>query len=59
MGDLTDYTIPVHGEARGIPHVLLEVRNDLIAAAPGQAEWAELLTTVLRACAAPPTGEPG
>lgn len=26
----SDYTIPVHAEARAIPHVLLEVRNDYL-----------------------------
>jgi predicted N-formylglutamate amidohydrolase len=31
-----DYTIPVHGERRGLPHVELEIRQDLIADADGQ-----------------------
>ena len=26
--DLTDYTIPVHGERRGLPHVEIEIRDD-------------------------------
>jgi predicted N-formylglutamate amidohydrolase len=29
--DASDYTIPVHAEARSIPHVLLEVRNDYLS----------------------------
>lgn len=41
VGDATDYSIPVHGEQRGIAHLELEVRQDLIADAAGQAEWAE------------------
>jgi len=41
VDDVSDYTIPVHGERRGIPHVLLEVRNDLIHDASGQEAWAE------------------
>ena len=32
-----------HGTCRGLPHVLIEVRNDLIADAAGQAAWAALL----------------
>ena len=42
-----DYAVPVHGERRGIPHVELEIRQDLIADAEGQQEWAEILETVL------------
>ena len=29
--DQSDYTVPVHGEARALPHVELEIRQDLIA----------------------------
>jgi predicted N-formylglutamate amidohydrolase len=41
--DDSDYTIPVHGERRGLPHVLIEVRNDLIARPAGVARWTGLL----------------
>ena len=41
ISDGSDYAIPVHGEQRGLPHVELEVRQDLIADEAGQAEWAE------------------
>ncbi len=41
--DADDYTIPVHGDMRGRPAVLVEIRQDLIADAPGQARWADLL----------------
>lgn len=47
--DDEDYTIPVHGEKRGIPHTLLEIRNDHISEEPGQREWAELLNRVFGA----------
>ena len=47
VGDLTDYTIPVHGEKRGLPHVEIEIRQDLITEAPGQREWAERLARLL------------
>ncbi|MDQ2067805.1 N-formylglutamate amidohydrolase [Xinfangfangia sp. CPCC 101601] len=39
--DHDDYSVPVHGDARGLPAVLLEVRHDLIATHQGVAEWAE------------------
>jgi predicted N-formylglutamate amidohydrolase len=39
----SDYAIPVHGEGRGLPHVEIEIRQDLIAGDAGQAEWARLL----------------
>ncbi len=48
VDDISDYTIPVHGEKRNIPHVLLEVRNDLINDARGQEEWAGRLAGSLR-----------
>ena len=47
VSDDTDYTIVVHGEQRGIPHVELEVRQDLIADAPGQTLWALRLARLL------------
>ncbi len=47
IGDLTDYTIPAHGEARGIAHVELEIRQDLIATEAGQAVWADRLADLL------------
>jgi predicted N-formylglutamate amidohydrolase len=40
VSDATDYTIPTHGEARGIPHVEIEIRQDQITEARGQALWA-------------------
>jgi predicted N-formylglutamate amidohydrolase len=52
VDDLSDYTIPVHGEARGLPHILLEIRNDLIAGLEGQARWAALVAEALAAATA-------
>lgn len=46
--DNNDYGIPVHGEGRGIPHVLIEVRQDLIASEIGQDEWASRLARNLK-----------
>lgn len=42
-----DYTAPVHAERRGLPHVLFEIRQDLIASESGAAEWAERLAAAL------------
>jgi predicted N-formylglutamate amidohydrolase len=47
--DAGDYTVPVQGDARGIPTALIEVRQDLIAQPAGQAEWAARLAGVLAA----------
>ena len=47
VSDTTDYTIPVHGERHGLPHVLIEIRQDLIADAGGQRQWAEFLARLL------------
>jgi predicted N-formylglutamate amidohydrolase len=48
VSDETDYTIPHHGEARGVPHVEIEIRQDLLLTAAGQQEWAARITRVLR-----------
>lgn len=46
--DASDYTIPVHAEAQGLPHALIEIRNDLIADAAGIARIATALETALK-----------
>lgn len=52
----TDYTVPFHVRARGIQYAEIEVRQDLIADAAGQDEWAERLDRVLRAALADVAG---
>ena len=47
VSDLTDYTVPVHGERRGLPHVEIEIRQDLIADPAGQEAWAARLARLL------------
>ncbi len=47
VSDTTDYTIPVHGERRGLPHALIEIRQDLIADDSGQRKWAGILARLL------------
>lgn len=46
VSDTTDYTIPVHGEKRGLMTTGIEIRQDLIAEEAGQIEWAERLARV-------------
>ena len=48
VSDETDYTIPRHGEARGLPHVEIEIRQDLLGDDAGQAEWARRITRALQ-----------
>jgi predicted N-formylglutamate amidohydrolase len=45
--DASDYTIPVHGEQRGLHHVAIEIRQDLIADEAGQRTWAALFARLL------------
>ncbi len=47
VSDETDYTIPVHGEARGLMNTGIEIRQDLIADSAGEREWAERLARIL------------
>jgi predicted N-formylglutamate amidohydrolase len=42
------YTTHVHAQARGLAHVSLEIRQDLIDSPPGVASWAERLCAALR-----------
>jgi predicted N-formylglutamate amidohydrolase len=49
VSDLTDYTVPVHGERRGLPHVEIEIRQDLLADPAGRAAWARRLARLLPA----------
>ena len=41
-----DYTVPVHGDARGLDAALIEVRQDLIASAAEAEAWAARLAPV-------------
>jgi predicted N-formylglutamate amidohydrolase len=47
VSDKTDYTIPVHGEKRGVLHVEFEVRHDEIESEAGQEKWAARLSHML------------
>ena len=39
--DESDYGIPVHGEQRGLPHIEIEMRHDLIETVENQRLWAD------------------
>lgn len=47
LTDEGDYGVPVHAERRGLPHVLIELRQDQIADTNGQRTWADLLAPLL------------
>jgi predicted N-formylglutamate amidohydrolase len=46
VSDVTDYTIPMHGEKRGLMNSGIEIRQDLIADQSGQQQWAERLARI-------------
>jgi len=50
--DGTDFTVPHHADARGLDYLELEVRQDLLATAAGQAEVAAYLAPILAAALA-------
>jgi predicted N-formylglutamate amidohydrolase len=49
VSDVTDYGVPVHAEKRGMVHVEIEIRQDMIADEAGQAQWAARFTRLLQA----------
>ncbi len=52
VSDLSDYGVVVYGERRSIAHVEIEIRQDLLADAAGQAAWAKRFARLLpEACA--------
>jgi predicted N-formylglutamate amidohydrolase len=48
------YCLKLHGLAQGIPHAQVEIRQDLICTAAGQAWWAGLLAGILAPIVADP-----
>ncbi len=49
VSDATDYTVPHHAEARRLPYVEIEIRQDLLVGPSGVSEWARRLSAALRA----------
>lgn len=56
-GQLQGDCMFTHGTQRGIPHLLIEIRNDLIETADGQEAWAERLAPMFRAAVAEVLGD--
>jgi predicted N-formylglutamate amidohydrolase len=48
VDDGSDHSIPMHGEGRGLPHVLIEIRQDTLGRPDLVDRWAERLTDHLR-----------
>jgi predicted N-formylglutamate amidohydrolase len=46
--DAIDYTIPQHGERRGLPSVMIEIRQDGVGTSAGAAAWAARLAAAYR-----------
>ena len=46
VSDETDYTIPVHGEVRGLMNSGIEIRQDLIADQAGERQWVDRLARI-------------
>ncbi len=44
----SDYTIDYHAESSGLPHLCLEVRQDLLLTTPGVERWSEIITGPVR-----------
>lgn len=47
IDDESDWFVPQHGEASGLPHSLIEIRNDQISDATGQKAWADILVAAV------------
>src|SRR5882672_11327621 len=57
VSDETDYTIPVHGEARGLMNTGIEMRQDLISNQAGEKAWADRLARIFSVSEATPPAE--
>jgi len=49
-----DFTLDYHAENQGLPHVAVELRQDLISHAAGAEQWAGILAAVLKPLLADP-----
>lgn len=58
-GELEGDTLNRHGTRRGLRHVLIELRQDLIAAPVNQRAWALRLAAILAELVDSPAGPPG
>ncbi len=49
--DAFDYTLPTHGEARGLPSIMIELRQDGLGTSADCASWAARLAAAWRSLA--------
>ncbi len=49
LAEDSDYSVPAHGHRRGLPHIEIEIRQDLIAEPEGQQAWARRLARLFTA----------
>lgn len=43
-----DYSMPLHGAGNGLPHVMLEIRQDLVGTPDQQTLWGQKIAQILR-----------
>jgi len=54
---LSDYAIPEYGLKRGLPHILIELRNDQLRDEAGVTAWSDRLARNLTAALADPANQ--
>ena len=54
-----DYSVPYHAMRRGLPHLQVEFRQNEIAAAKAQQQWALVLAAALKECGIRASHSPG
>lgn len=57
-GDRVYHTLDRHGQSQGLPSVMIEIRNDLLATPNQQEEWGLKLATILKRIGAPGSDSP-
>ena len=54
VDDVHDYTLPTHGEGRGIPYAMIEIRQDLVRTPADVTAWVERLAEAYQRLEADP-----
>lgn len=57
-GDRVYHTLDRHGQSQGLPSVMIEIRNDLLATPNQEAEWGMKLATILKRIGPPGDDSP-
>jgi predicted N-formylglutamate amidohydrolase len=52
----SDYTVDHHAEAAGLPHVCIEIRQDLLESPAGVERWVRIMARLLRGLITSPAG---